>query len=69
MSEEGDQIQRHYDVSFSIFIEGLFYQHERRIKAWAPFTLLFYRKKVAKSSVQGLWNGAPLLKTDRFGDP
>ena len=24
---------------------------------------------VAKSSVQGLRNGAPLLKTDRFGDP
>jgi len=34
-----------------------------------PGFLLFYRKKVAKSSVQGLRNGAPLLKTDRFGDP
>ncbi len=31
--------------------------------------LLFFRKKVAKSSVQGLRNCAPLLKTDRFGDP
>ena len=31
--------------------------------------LLFYRKKVAKSSVKGLSMGAPLLKTDRFGDP
>jgi hypothetical protein len=31
--------------------------------------LLFYRKKVAKSSVQGFNNGAPLLKTDRIGDP
>jgi hypothetical protein len=33
------------------------------------FTLLFSRKKVAKSSVLGLRYGAPLLKTDRFGDP
>jgi hypothetical protein len=32
-------------------------------------TLLFYHKKVAKSSVKGLSMGAPLLKTDRFGDP
>ena len=31
--------------------------------------LLFYHKKVAKSSVKGLCMGAPLLKTDRFGDP
>ena len=31
--------------------------------------LLFYHKKVAKSSVKGLSMGAPLLKTDRFGDP
>ena len=31
--------------------------------------LLFFRKKVAKSSVQGLRNGTPLLKTDHFGDP
>jgi len=32
-------------------------------------TLLFYHKKVAKSSVKGLSICAPLLKTDRFGDP
>lgn len=45
-------------------VQGIFMD-----KTWGPFPLLFYRKKVAKSSVKGLRMGAPLLKTDRFGDP
>jgi hypothetical protein len=43
--------------------------HPEEIEGPQPFPLLFYHKKVAKSSVKGLSMGAPLLKTDRFGDP
>jgi hypothetical protein len=47
----------------------LLYQDKRKILKQRFFPLLFFRKKVAKSSVQGLRNGTPLLKTDHFGDP
>jgi hypothetical protein len=42
---------------------------DKKILKQRFFSLLFYCKKVAKSSVKGLSMGAPLLKTDRFGDP
>jgi hypothetical protein len=47
----------------------LLYQDKRKILKQRFFLLLFYRKKVAKSSVKGLSMGTPLLKNDRFGDP
>jgi hypothetical protein len=44
-------------------------KHQTKKHLNKDFFPYFFTKKVAKSSVKGLSIGAPLLKTDRFGDP